>query len=131
MEDCTCMTVNFKDDFVHPLKTGNVVIAAFVTAYARLELYDLLHTLGKRVLYYDTDSVIYSSCVGEEEHPLGNYVGELICPHLYFLVFSVPIICHLLICIINIFVQSKQIKHFLHKKIPYIISQRRYIDSIE
>ncbi|CAB3977643.1 DNA polymerase [Paramuricea clavata] len=35
------------------------LIAAFVTAYARLELFKVLHKLGEDVLYYDTDSVIY------------------------------------------------------------------------
>ena len=37
----------------------NVVIAAFVTCQARLKLYSELIKLGKRVLYFDTDSIIY------------------------------------------------------------------------
>ena len=55
----------------------NVVIAAFTTAYARLKLYDLLDLLQERVLYYDTDSVIYVHEPGKPEPPLGNYLGEL------------------------------------------------------
>ncbi|XP_028403949.1 uncharacterized protein LOC114526538 [Dendronephthya gigantea] len=39
------------------LDNRNVVVASFVTAYARLELYNVLEKLGQNVLYYDTDSV--------------------------------------------------------------------------
>ena len=55
----------------------NVVIAAFTTAYARLKLYDLLDLVQERVLYYDTDSVIYVHKPGEPDPPLGNYLGDL------------------------------------------------------
>ena len=47
------------EEFVEQNNKVNVVIAAFTTAYARLKLYDLLDLLQERVLYYDTDSVIY------------------------------------------------------------------------
>ena len=65
------------DDFEEPNSKANVVVAAFTTAYARLKLYDLLDMLQERVLYYDTDSVIYVSKPGEPEPPLGNYLGDL------------------------------------------------------
>ena len=55
----------------------NVVIAAFTTAYARLKLYDLLDLLQERVLYYDTDSVIYVHKPDKPDPPLGNYLGDL------------------------------------------------------
>ena len=55
----------------------NIVIAAFTTAYARLKLYDLLDQLQERVLYYDTDSVIYVHEPGKPEPPLGDYLGDL------------------------------------------------------
>ena len=55
----------------------SVVIAAFTTAYARLKLYDLLDLLQERMLYYDTDSVIYVHEPGKPEPPLGNYLGDL------------------------------------------------------
>ena len=55
----------------------NVIIAAFTTAYARLKLYDLLDLLQERVLYYDTDSVIYVHEPGKPDPPLGNYLGDL------------------------------------------------------
>ena len=65
------------DEFTTQNDKVNVVIAAFTTAYARLKLYDLLDLLQERVLYYDTDSVIYVHKTGKPEPPLGNYLGEL------------------------------------------------------
>ena len=37
---------------------SNVSVAAFVTAQARLKLYEPLEKLNERVLYFDTDSII-------------------------------------------------------------------------
>ena len=65
------------DEFVQQNNKVNVVIAAFTTAYARLKLYDLLDLLQERVLYYDTDSVIYVQKPGKPDPPLGNYLGDL------------------------------------------------------
>ena len=56
---------------------GNVVIAAFTTAHARLKLHGVLEQLNRRVLYFDTDSVIYVSKDSEWEPPTGLYPGEL------------------------------------------------------
>ncbi|KAI2645178.1 DNA polymerase [Labeo rohita] len=55
----------------------NVFIGAFTTAHARLELYNLMDKLGDRLLYSNTDSVIYVSREGDWEPPLGPYLGEL------------------------------------------------------
>jgi len=54
----------------------NVFIAVFTTSHARLKLYGALETLKERVLYYDTDSVIYKSKIGQEKLPLGNFLGQ-------------------------------------------------------
>ena len=66
-----------KDEFVEEKDKVNIVIAAFTTAYARLKLYDLLDLLQERVLYYDTDSVIYVHEPGKPDPPLGDYLGDL------------------------------------------------------
>ncbi|XP_067226351.1 uncharacterized protein [Chanodichthys erythropterus] len=55
----------------------NVFVGAFTTAHARLELYQLMEKLGDRLLYSDTDSVIFVSRDGDWEPPLGDYLGEL------------------------------------------------------
>ena len=65
------------EEFSEQNNKVNVVIAAFTTAYARLKLYDLLDLLQERVLYYDTDSVIYVHKSGRPDPPLGNYLGDL------------------------------------------------------
>lgn len=55
----------------------SVVHAAFVTAHARLKLYSELEKIDERVLYFDTDSIIFISKPGEYEPILGNYLGDL------------------------------------------------------
>jgi hypothetical protein len=54
----------------------NVILAAFVTSYARLELYKTLELLGDRVLYFDTDSVYFISRPGQPDLVLGDYLGD-------------------------------------------------------
>ena len=67
-----------KEGFIEQNDKTNIVIAAFTTAYARLKLYELLDQLQERVLYYDTDSVIYIHQPGKPNPPLGDYLGDLI-----------------------------------------------------
>ena len=55
----------------------NVVIASFVTCQARLKLLEVMQKLGKRVIYHDTDSVIYSAIPGDWEPKLGDHLGDL------------------------------------------------------
>ena len=55
----------------------NVFIACFTTVLARLKLYSELEKLENQVLYYDTDSVIYSCKPGEVKIPTGIFLGEM------------------------------------------------------
>ncbi len=51
--------------------------AVFVPAYGRLQLWEELNKLGKRVLYHDTDSIIYKASVtGEYNIPESDIWGE-------------------------------------------------------
>ena len=60
-----------------PVQTNvNIFITCFTTSYARLKLYNALDILQKRVLYMDTDSVIYTQKSTESVIPTGNYPGE-------------------------------------------------------
>ena len=45
----------YGEKFVQPDPNTNVIIAAFTTAYARLQQYDELDMLQERVLYNDAD----------------------------------------------------------------------------
>lgn len=61
-----------------PDKTTNVVIAAFTTSYARIELYKYLDMLGTdRVFYYDTDSVLFSESPGDPMPERGDFLGQM------------------------------------------------------
>ena len=52
------------------------IVACFTTALARLKLYEYLETLNEQVLYYDTDSVIYSYKEGQVKPALGNFLED-------------------------------------------------------
>jgi hypothetical protein len=56
--------------------TTNVVIASFVTCQARLKLFHYMQKLDKRVLYCDTDSIIFISRENEYEPELGSFLGQ-------------------------------------------------------
>ena len=76
-DDCIELYYTQGDGFVSTSDKTNVVIAAFTTAHARLKLYSVLELLQRRVLYFDTDSIIYTSKPDEWNPPLGDYLGEL------------------------------------------------------
>ena len=54
----------------------NVVIACFVTSQARLKLYGEMKQLNKRVLYVDTDSIIFKKDLNDYSPILGDFLGE-------------------------------------------------------
>jgi hypothetical protein len=71
---------------VFPNERGNVVVAATVTAEARLRLYAELKNINTRSIYCDTDSIIYESVDGEPEPDVGNFLGswtDEVPPNLY------------------------------------------------
>ncbi|XP_062615872.1 uncharacterized protein LOC134277560 [Saccostrea cucullata] len=72
------MLVNFQDkqEFVEECPFGNVILACFTTAYARLHLYETLRPLEERGLYFDTDSIIYQHKEGAFNPTLGHSLGE-------------------------------------------------------
>ena len=76
-EDVALVQWRYPDGVGGQTSNINVFIGAFTTAHARLELYDVMDKLGDRVLYCDTDSVIFVSKDGDWEPPLGPYLGDL------------------------------------------------------
>ena len=54
----------------------NIFVAAFTTCHARLKLYQALEQLQERVLYFDTDSVIFLQDPGQPNPDLGPYLGQ-------------------------------------------------------
>ena len=63
-----------EDDPVTP--NLNIFIACFTTCWARLKLYEALNMLQERVLYFDTDSVVFQSGPNDHKPPLNNYLGD-------------------------------------------------------
>ena len=68
---------HYKNDCQPEDNKTNIYLATFTTCWARLKLYSVLEQLGRRVLYYDTDSIIYVCLLNEYDPPLGDYLGEL------------------------------------------------------
>ena len=54
----------------------NIFVTCFTTCWARLRLYETLELLGGRVLYFDTDSIIYLQEPEQTNPILGDYLGE-------------------------------------------------------
>ena len=74
-ENCCMVTSTVKSEYNEGNPCGNLAIAAFTTSWARLRLLDMLRRLDQRVLYCDTDSVIYISRPGDWEPERGNVLG--------------------------------------------------------
>ena len=70
------MTYNFKDQFVDNHNSTNVFIACFTTSHARLMLYNKLDYLKEKVLYFDTDSIIYIDD-GKKTIKTGDMLGNM------------------------------------------------------
>ena len=76
-DDTLLVNWSYKEESYNELTTVNVCLAAYTTAQARLKLYEYLETLGKRVLYYGIDSVIYTHLNGQVDIPLGSFLGDM------------------------------------------------------
>ncbi|XP_048249879.1 uncharacterized protein LOC125378516 [Haliotis rufescens] len=70
------VTYTQQKEFQTPHSHFNVAIAAWVTAQARLKLYETLALVDRRVLYFDTDSVIYIHRPHDANPELGHSLGE-------------------------------------------------------
>ena len=67
------------EGFLPEMSHVNVFIAAFTTANARSRLFNVLHNLGRRVLYLDTDSVVYEydeRNLREYTPDMGDHLGQ-------------------------------------------------------
>ena len=76
-EDVLEVAFSYADEDASKGKKTNILIAAFTTAQARLKLYSYLDPLRDQVLYYDTDSVIYSCKPGQTTIAVGDYLSDL------------------------------------------------------
>jgi hypothetical protein len=72
-----CVNWKYRDDVYVPSPNVNPVIAAYTTTFARIRLYNVLDQLGDRILYYDTDSAMFTRRPGQFMPPTGDYLGDL------------------------------------------------------
>ena len=70
------MTYNFKEQFIDNGKNTNIYIACLTTSHARLMLYNKLDYLQENVLYFHTDSFIYTDG-GTKNVKTGDMLGEM------------------------------------------------------
>lgn len=81
--DDDTMLVNYKfvDDSYDKTGGRNKAIAAQVTAWARLKLYDIMDKIEEseqgRVMYCDTDSVVFRHREGWSKPQLADYLGDM------------------------------------------------------
>ena len=76
-EDMAIVEYTDIDEFKPQDRKTNVMISALCTTYARLKLWEVLNRTGNRVLYHDTDSVIYTYTPESIHPPTGSFLGEL------------------------------------------------------
>ena len=73
----TGMVVMEYEEFQEPNCKTNVIITSMCSAYAHLKLWRIMNWLGSRVMHHNTDSVIYSSYLGQWKPPTGKFLGDL------------------------------------------------------
>ena len=80
VEDHYIFTYKYVDDSMSNPGNTSVVVAVFITAYARLPFLremKLLHESGQEVLYCDTDSIIYVEKSNSYRPDIGPFLGQL------------------------------------------------------
>ena len=77
-KECLELSYNLHPEKVSDPYNTNICVALFTTAHAQMRLYDMMDRLGNRVLYHDTDSVIYSvdEKEGQTTIPTGDLLGQ-------------------------------------------------------
>ena len=75
-DDMVEVHYQYQDEDIPVSPNLNIFVACFTTCWARLRLYAALEPLGQRVLYYDTDSIIFLQDEDQVNPVLGNYLGD-------------------------------------------------------
>ena len=77
LDDLVEIVFKRKHEYAVENKVTNIFVGIFKTAWARLELYNLLDLMGENVLYVDTDSCVYVSKPGGPKLAIGDFLGDL------------------------------------------------------
>ena len=73
------ITYKLNDNFSTPNSFSNYALGAFVTSYARCHLYKYMDMVGDKLLYCDTDSIVYVSNLNDIPIETGPYLGQMSC----------------------------------------------------
>lgn len=76
-DDVIIVNSTVKQEAAQSLKTVSLPVANYTTMGARLLLYKVLDMLTNRVIYFDTDSIIFVHKPGDEIPPTGPFLGDL------------------------------------------------------
>ena len=76
-DDTLMLDYSNREGSIHAGNADNVILAAFVSSYGRIDLDSYADSCGERVLYCDTDSVIFVAESPEQLLPLGPFLGQL------------------------------------------------------
>lgn len=76
-ESLIAVDLKSHQDFIEDPRFQCEVLGVMTTSYARLLLYDAMEKLGSRLLYTDTDSVIFMEKPGDLQLDTGPYLGCL------------------------------------------------------
>lgn len=74
--ECMIVTLTTRRDYNEGIHGSNIAVAAFTTSYARLKILAMMEKLRDRLLYFDTDLIIFAKCRGSREPPIGNILGD-------------------------------------------------------
>jgi hypothetical protein len=89
-EDKMMVFYSEKNELHDCSKNINILLACFTTSNARVRLYKEMVKIGNRLLYCDTDSLIYISKTNEYDPPLsenlGDFSDELDGSYIYYLI---------------------------------------------
>ena len=75
-DDMVEVHYQYQDEDIPVSPNLNIFVACFTTCWARLRLYAALEPLMDRVLYYDTDSIIFLQDEDQVNPVLGDYLGD-------------------------------------------------------
>ena len=75
-DDMVKVHYQYQDQDIPVSPNLNIFVACLTTCWARLWLYAALEQLQQRVLYYDTDSIVFLQDEGQCNPVLGNHLGE-------------------------------------------------------
>lgn len=79
-QDGSQCIIDYREEECHSvLAQTNVVLASFVSAWGRLVLWEEMNKLGDRILYHDTDSIIYEANPQGYNTPEGCFLGDWEC----------------------------------------------------